>query len=315
MIREKILPARDIYLILHSVMEVNVATIGFFDGVHLGHRCLIEQVNTVAKQIGGHSMAVTFDKHPRKVLSSDYQPFLLTSFEEKLALLKASGVDRVEVLSFTKELSLLTAQDFMRHVLYADLGVRVLLMGYDHMFGHGGGTFSEYVDWGRQAGIEVLRAKELGDMHVSSSRIRYCVENGDMAGANKLLGHPFVIEGEVVKGRQVGRKIGFPTANIVTEQDKLLPPVGVYAVRVELPDGIPACGMMCVGDRPTLHNGNDITVEVHIFDFDGNLYGRYLRIMPVEKFRDERCFPSVKDLCCQLQTDEAEARQLLDIQL
>ena len=178
--------------------DMYVATIGFFDGVHRGHRFLLEQVCDVAHSRSMSSMAITFDRHPRQVLSSDYQPLLLTSLEEKVSLLGSCGVDRIEVVHFTLAMSQMPALEFMRKVLKESLGVSVLLMGYDHRFGHGGGSFHEYREWGEEVGIEVLLATELPGMSVSSSRIRKMIALGDIEGANHLLGHPFVVEGEVV---------------------------------------------------------------------------------------------------------------------
>lgn len=292
-------------------MEGYVATIGFFDGVHRGHRCLIGQVKDLAARFGMRSMVVTFDRHPRQVLCSDYQPRLLSSLSEKMAMLCECGVDKVELLQFTKSLSSLTAFEFMRDVLKGQLGVKVLLMGYDHKFGHGGGTFPEYVEWGREVGIEVLLASELEDVKVSSSKARRLVEEGRIDEANVLLGHPFMIEGQVTEGHHVGREIGYPTANLRTDSDMLLPPVGVYAVQVLFGDGSVYGGMLCIGDRPTLENGDDISVEVNIFDFEGDLYGSRLRLRVLSKIRDEEKFPGVEQLKEQLRSDEQSVRRLL----
>ena len=291
--------------------DMYVATIGFFDGVHRGHRFLLEQVCDVAHSRSMSSMAITFDRHPRQVLSSDYQPLLLTSLEEKVSLLGSCGVDRIEVVHFTLAMSRMPALEFMRKVLKESLGVSVLLMGYDHQFGHGGGSFHEYREWGEEVGIEVLLATKLPGMSVSSSRIRKMIALGDIEGANHLLGHPFVVEGEVVSGHRVGREIGFPTANVSASPGTILPHKGVYAVEAELPDGSMAGGMLCIGNRPTLQNGSDISVEAHLFDFDGDLYGKRIRLMPVARLRDERRFSSLGELQRQLKEDECEARRIL----
>ncbi len=292
-------------------MEGYVATIGFFDGVHRGHQCLINQVKDLAARRGMRSMIVTFDTHPRQVLCSEYQPRLLSSLSGKLAMLRECGVDRVELLRFTKALSSLTAAEFMRVVLKERLGVEVLLMGYDHKFGHGGGTFSEYVEWGHMVGVEVCLASELEGMKVSSSMARRLVAEGKISEANLLLGHPFVVEGEVTTGHQMGRRIGFPTANLRTDGNMLLPSVGVYAVQVVFEDNSVSGGMLCIGNRPTMGNGDDISVEVNIFDFNGNLYGRRLRLRVLSKIRDEVRFPDVELLKEQLRRDEQSARRLL----
>lgn len=292
-------------------MEQYVATIGFFDGVHRGHQCLIEQVKALSGATCMRSMLVTFDRHPRQVLSSDYVPQLLSTFDEKQALLEASGVDRVRVLPFTTELSMLSAREFMEQVLAGQLGVKVLLMGYDHRFGHGGGTFDEYVEWGKACGIDIVRAKELIGEKVSSSRIRALMAEGDVERANRLLGYIYIIEGEVVCGHQVGRTIGFPTANVCPQQDKMLPRCGVYAVSVVLEDGQRRGGMLCIGSRPTMQNGTDLSVEVNIFDFNGDLYGSHLRLELLSRLRDEVRFSSLDELQEQLQRDAAAARKYL----
>lgn len=260
---------------------------------------------------GMRSMLVTFDRHPRQVLSADYVPQLLSTAEEKLMLLEGSGVDRVEVLPFTVALSKLTAYEFMRDVLAGRLGVKVLLMGYDHRFGHGGGTFQEYMEWGRMCGIDVVLAKELGGEKVSSSRVRSLVSTGDVEHANLLLGRAYIIEGKVVKGHQLGRTIGFPTANVCAEREKILPKCGVYAVEVEMPDGKARGGMLCIGRRPTVQNGSDLSVEVNIFDFEGDLYDKHLRLRVLSRLRDEVRFSSLEELSAQLRCDAVEARNFL----
>lgn len=314
MYEEKIWFRTDISLILHSeTMEQYVATIGFFDGVHRGHQYLIEQTKEMGAKCGMASMIVTFDVHPRKVLHSDYQPQLLTSIEEKLALLEATGADRVETLHFDLDMSRLSAYDFMRHVLRDRLHVRQLLMGYDHKFGHGGGTTEQYLQWGREAGVEVIPAMELQGLKVSSSRIRQLLAEGQVEEANALMGRSYNIKGMVVAGEQVGRKIGFPTANIEPQKDKLLPAVGVYAIRAALPGGGQNDGMLCIGRRPTLKDNGEVTIEAHLFDYDGDLYGKSLGIEVLGKLRDEVRFSSIEELQSQLQQDETDVRQYLTI--
>ncbi len=291
-----------------------VATIGFFDGVHRGHQCLVSQVSGLARELCCPSMVITFDRHPRQVLHSDYIPQLLSTLEEKKALLQALGIDRLEVLPFTRELSRMTALEFMRQVLRDRLQVSTLVMGYDHHFGSDGGTFPDYVEWGRQAGIEVVLARELEGEKVSSSRIRRFLAQGDVRMANHLLGYTYSLEGEVVCGHQVGRHIGFPTANLQVRNDKLLPALGVYAVRVTVSDGTTYGGMLCIGHRPTLNNGSELSVEANLFDFRGNLYGQKVKLSMVDRLRDEQSFPSVQALQHQLEQDAVQARQRLENQ-
>ena len=290
-----------------------VATIGFFDGVHRGHQCLVSQVCRLAHEHSCPSLVITFDKHPRQVLQSDYIPQLLSTLTEKKALLNASGIDRLEVLPFTVELSRLTALQFMQQVLRDQLQVKTLVMGYDHRFGCGGGEFADYVEWGRQTGIDVVLAHELEDVKVSSSRIRRFLAEGDVRQANMLLGYPYALQGVVVSGHQVGRHIGFPTANLKVQEDKLLPALGVYAVRVRVEDEATYDGMLCIGHRPTLNNGDELSVEANLFDFSGDLYSKKVKLMLVDRLRDEQSFPSVQALQQQLELDAAHAQKVLDL--
>ena len=291
-----------------------VATIGFFDGVHRGHQCLVSQVCRLAHERCCPSLVITFDKHPRQVLQSDYIPQLVSTLTEKKALLNASGIDRLEVLPFTVELSRLTALQFMQQVLRDQLQVKTLVMGYDHRFGCGGGEFADYVEWGRQTGIDVVLAHELEDVKVSSSRIRRFLAEGDVRQANTLLGYQYALQGVVVSGHQVGRHIGFPTANLKVQEDKLLPAQGVYAVRVTIEAEATYDGMLCIGHRPTLNNGDELSVEANLFDFSGDLYGKKVKLMLVDRLRDEQSFPSVQALQQQLEQDAAHARRALNIE-
>ena len=287
------------------------ATIGFFDGVHRGHQCLIEQLRQLASRQGVGSMVVTFDRHPRQVLRADYVPALLSTLDEKVELLKQTGVDEVRVLHFTPDMAALDAPRFMREVLVAQLGVGALLMGYDHHFGHGGGTASQYVAWGREAGMPVTLATEWVGGKVSSSVIRRLLSLGDAAQAARLLGRPYSLSGMVMGGHRVGHSLGYPTANLSLPADKLMPACGAYAVRCALPDGAQRGGMLCIGHRPTLHNGDDVSVEVHVFDFHGDLYNKEMSVALVARLRPERTFPSLEALKEQLARDEVQARTLL----
>ena len=292
-------------------MSKYIATIGFFDGVHRGHQFLIQQMLHWGDVLQLDSLLITFDHHPRQVLSRDYIPRLLSTLPEKKEFLKATGVQVVKVLPFTEELSRLSAFEFMRNILVEEMGVKALVMGYDHHFGHGGGTRSEYVTWGKDNGLEVIIADPLPDERISSSLIRKTVMQGDLCEATRLLGHPYYIEGKVVPGHQIGRELGFPTANIEVNAEKLLPGRGVYAVRVLLPDGILLKGVLNIGERPTLHNGEDVSVEVHIFDFAGDLYAQSLRLEVVSKLRDEQSFSNTAQLKEQIASDCLLAEQIL----
>ena len=232
-----------------------VATIGFFDGVHLGHRFLIDEMKEIAKARNLPSAVITFPEHPRAVLHADYQPKLLNSFEEKLQQLETTGVDYCIVLDFTIELSRLSAKEFITSILAKSLHVKTLLIGYDHRFGHDRTDgFEQYVVYGTECGIEVLKASpyDEGNTAVSSSEIRKLLQAGNVAEAAYLLTYPYQLLGHIVSGYKVGRTLGFPTANIrVDEPFKVIPGIGVYAVWVTF-DGKTYMGMLNIGVRPTI---------------------------------------------------------------
>ena len=290
-----------------------VATIGFFDGVHLGHRYLINQVKIAASQCGWCSSIITFPIHPRQVIQSDYQPQLLSSPEEKIELLSQTGVDNCILLPFTRELSKLTAWEFMQ-LLYEQYKVRMLVIGYDHRFGHNRAeTFEDYCRYGRELGIHIMQATAYTQEQdkVSSSAIRRALLSGDVMTAHKYMGYNYFLEGTVVSGYQVGRKIGFPTANLrVDFPYKLIPSIGVYAVRVQVA-GQQWKGMLSIGYRPTINNGNDLSIEVHILDFQGDIYNQKMRIEFIEFLRPEIKFDSVDELIAQMHKDKEETIKVL----
>lgn len=293
-----------------------IATIGFFDGVHLGHRFLLDYMCGIARERGLETMAVTFPDSPARVLRPESDVRLLTTAAEKCRLLEACGIDHVVMLPFTSALSSLSASTFMKEVLSGRLGVDVLLMGYDHRFGRGAGlSFADYVDLGRESGIEVLQAPayhcdvDAADVVVSSSAIRSLLLRGEVDKANTVLGYPYFLEGEVTGGYHVGTSLGYPTANLAVPPHKLVPANGVYAVEVEI-GGWKGYGMLNIGRRPTLDNGNERTIEVNIFDFHQDIYSQSLRISFRQFIRHEIRFESIDFLKKQLQTDEAVCRKL-----
>ena len=296
-----------------QALPPTVATIGFFDGVHLGHRYLINQVKIAASQCGWCSSIITFPIHPRQVIQSDYQPQLLSSPEEKIELLSQTGVDNCILLPFTRELSKLTAWEFMQ-LLYEQYKVRMLVIGYDHRFGHNRAeTFEDYCRYGRELGIHIMQATAYTQEQdkVSSSAIRRALLSGDVMTAHKYMGYNYFLEGTVVSGYQVGRKIGFPTANLrVDFPYKLIPSIGVYAVRVQVA-GQQWKGMLSIGYRPTINNGNDLSIEVHILDFQGDIYNQKMRIEFIEFLRPEIKFDSVDELIAQMHKDKEETIKVL----
>lgn len=287
-----------------------VATIGFFDGVHRGHRYLIEQVKDVARMMGLKSMVITFDRHPRQVLYSDYMPQMLSTLDEKTAMVQAVGVDRCVVLPFDEDTASLSAYDFMKTVLKERLNVACLVIGYDNRFGHNRSKgFDDYVDYGKELGIEVKRAKAfvLNGVNVSSSVVRSFLSEGEVDMAAMCLGYHYSISGKVVGGVQEGRRMGFPTANISMDgMQKLVPAHGVYAVWATLDNGEQFPAMMNIGNRPTFQ-GDKTTLEVNLFDYSGNLYDRVLTVTFVRRLREERRFESEKALMRQLESDREEA--------
>lgn len=303
------------------VPEPCVATIGFFDGVHSGHRYLIRQAKEIAAAKGLRSALVTFPVHPRKVMNADYHPELLTTAEEKISLLSEIGVDYCLMLDFTPEISRLSAQEFMRHVLKERYQVTCLVIGYDHRFGHNRSEgFEDYVRYGAEIGIEVIRAKaytssiEMGGMQnvpVSSSLIRRLLHEGEVDVAARCLGYGYFLDGTVVGGYQVGRKIGFPTANLsVDDPDKLIPADGVYAVWVEF-DGKRYMGMLNIGFRPTLDNGTQRTIEVNILHFHSDIYDKSIRLTFVKRTRPELKYSNIDELIVQLHKDAEETEAIL----
>ncbi len=293
-----------------------VATIGFFDGVHLGHRYLLEQVKIEAEKRRMDTMAVTFSQHPREVLSVGYKPELLTSYEEKLARLQTTGINSCGVLQFSAAMAQLTAKEFMQHILKEQFNVSVLLLGHDHSFGSDKpASLAAFQTIGRETGIEVVRAKAFkkSDFIVSSSSIRRLLQAGNVADAALCLGSPYEISGSVVQGHQVGSQLGFPTANLRPESaNKLIPRDGVYAVQAFLEDKTYG-GMLNIGCRPTLNNGEDKSIEAHLFGVSEKLYGKHLTLRFCQRIRDERHFPSKEALKAQLCRDADAAKGILGI--
>jgi riboflavin kinase/FMN adenylyltransferase len=298
--------------------EVNeapfVASVGFFDGVHIGHRHLIKQVKEEAKRLGLPSAIVTFPVHPRKVLQKNYQPALLCGYEEKLEQLATTQIDYVISLPFTPELSRLSARSFMEEVLKEKIGVHTLFVGYDHRFGHNREEgFAAYQSYGEELGIQVIQAAEyqVEGENVSSSKIRLLLKKGEIQRANSLLSYHYTLSGKIVEGYRVGRTIGFPTANMRSwERFKVVPELGVYAVLVHIRDIIYK-GMLYIGTRPTLHDDPEISVEVNIFDFSGDLYNQSLTVEFIDFIRADRKFDSMDELVAQIHKDKSQVQERL----
>ena len=292
-----------------------VATIGFFDGVHLGHRYLIDHVRQLAQAQGMPSKVVTFGTHPRQVVQTSFVPKLLSTPEEKLKLLHETGIDHTMVLNFDLNMAALTAREFMQRILKERLNVAQLVIGYDNKFGHNREeSFEDYRRHGQAMGICVVEAPQFAPdgAHISSSTIRNHLLEGRVKQANALLGYNYSLGGKVVPGFQEGRKMGFPTANLLVENpQKLLPQNGVYATWVEV-EGYerPLMGMTNIGNRPTF-NGKGVTIETNILDFSADIYGQNMRVAFVERIRAEVKFSTIDELKAKMKEDEEAARLLI----
>lgn len=289
------------------------ATIGFFDGVHCGHRYLLNQLKAAAAEQKQATLVVTFRRHPRQVLDTSYHPLLLLDYDEKIEHLAQCGIDYCLPLDFTPELATLTARQFMKQYLYDQLHVRQLLLGYDHHFGSDHCSFKEYLQIGREMGVRIIKSHAYmpQEIHISSSAIRRFLQAGNVESARWALGYPFSLHGRVVEGHQLGRQLGFPTANIRPESpDKIIPADGVYAVWAET-EGQRYDAMLNIGRRPTIGNGPERTIEAHLFKFSGNLYGLNMQLHFISRLREEVQFDSISQLQTQLRRDAQQALQAL----
>ncbi len=294
--------------------DASVLTTGTFDGVHLGHHAILTYLVERAKEFDRCATVVTFDPHPREVLGTRHVP-ILTTLDERAGVLETLGVDRFVVLPFTRDLSLLEPEAYVTEILLETVGMREIVIGYDHQFGRNrGGDRSTLEVLGKKHGfsVDVIPEQIVTGVTVSSTQIRNALrQDGDVEGAVTLLGRPYSFAGTVVKGDQRGRQIGFPTANIRAEDPrKLIPKSGVYAVRVESAAGRLE-GMMNIGRRPTFETDGTVHSEVHLFGFDGDLYGTLMRVHFVKRLRDERRFDGVDALVAQLHEDQKQAERVL----
>lgn len=299
--------------------EPSIAAVGFFDGVHCGHRYLLSSLCAEGRKRGLHTVAVTFRSHPLSVLSPGHAPALLTTLKERLDLIAETGVDYCVLLDFTEELAKMSAEEFMRDVLSARFGVRVLLMGYDHRIGSDGISSPEgYREAGEKAGIEVIRTREFvppSGLKVSSSEIRKAIAAGEMEKAALMLGRPYNICAPVGHGRHVGTSLGFPTANVdALSTGKVMPAQGVYAAIAET-GGKRYRAVVNIGSRPTLLNGKDITTEAFLLDFNGDLYGSELNLLFISRLRGEKKFSSLTELKDAIAADAERARAVVDMEI
>ncbi|GAB3718496.1 bifunctional riboflavin kinase/FAD synthetase [Spirosoma flavus] len=291
-----------------------VVTSGTFDGVHLGHQTILARLTEVAKASNGESVLITYWPHPRTVVSNDSQNLkLLTTLDEKIEFIDQAGVDNLIIIPFTRSFSQLTSEEYIRQILLDKIGTKKLVIGYDHRFGRDREGGFEYIkshqrDYGFE--VEEIPRQDVEAVGVSSSKIRMALSQGNVSTANRFLGRPYTLTGTIVKGRQLGRTIGFPTANMqVDDAAKLVPANGVYAVDVEY-GGQTLGGMLNIGFRPTVAGTNQ-TIETYIFDFDKDIYGEHMTLKFKEFLRPEQKFDGLPALVAQLKRDEETAREVL----
>ena len=292
-----------------------VVTIGSFDGVHLGHACVIQHLKEKAASIDGESVIISFEPHPREVLYPREQKIgILTTLEEKITILEKYGVDHLIILKFTLEFAQQSYNDFVKKILIDKLKIKGLVVGYDHRFGKDrAGNFENLQELANEYGffLEKEVVFEEDDVNVSSTKIRNALAVGDITTVNRFLGYSYSVTGEVVYGHHLGHKIGFPTANIqVSDERKLLPAIGVYAVKVIIEQEI-FNGMLNIGIRPTVSNDGQVSCEVYIFDFNRDLYGKTITINFIDRIRGERKFNDIEELRAQLQKDKEKILKLL----
>ena len=291
----------------------SILTIGTFDGVHLGHQKIITSLVTKAKQKSLQANILTFFPHPRMVLQKESNLKLIDTLEEKQNLLSELGIDNLIIQPFSKEFSKLTAIEFTRDVLVNELEMSALMIGYDHRFGKNReASVEDLITYGQSYNFEVtvIPAQDISSITVSSTKIRDAIKISNFKKVNQFLGRPYELNGKVIKGNGVGKTIKYPTANIeIKEIYKLIPPKGVYLVKIYL-DENEFSGMMNIGNRPTI-NGLNQTIEVHIFDFDKDIYGENLKVCFLKKIRKEKKFDSLPSLKRQLKKDEENCKRIL----
>ena len=292
-----------------------VVTIGTFDGVHLGHQKIIEQLNSIAKKVGGESVLFTFHPHPRMVLYPDSHGVkLLQTQEEKQDKLERTGLQNIILYPFTTEFSRLTAFEFVRNILVNKINVKHVVIGYDHHFGKNReGTITYLKEMGEIFDFDVteINVKQIDEVNVSSTKIRNALKDGEVEVANSYLDEHYFLKGKVIHGNGLGKTIGFPTANLLPESNlKIIPKTGVYAVKVELADGIEHLGMMNIGLNPTMNQQNENSLEVHLLDFKDDLYSQEMTVHFLKRLRDEQKFSSTEALIEQLKQDEKDTRSI-----
>jgi len=297
-----------------SINKNTIATIGTFDGIHIGHQKILKSLTEKAKEENLEAVVLTFFPHPRMVLQKESKIKLLNTIDERIEILRKSGIDHIVVEEFTKEFSRLTAYDFVKEILVDKLKINTIIIGYDHHFGKNRtANINDLKEYGKEFNFKVIEipAQDINDVAVSSTKIRKAILKGDIITANKYLGYNFMLSGIVVSGYSLGKTINFPTANIkIEEKYKLIPKKGVYIVSSYFKNRL-VYGMMNIGKKPTV-NGKKKTIEVHFFNFDEDLYDQNIQINILKRLRNEEKFESVEALKNQLTEDKKTALSYID---
>ena len=302
-------PSDHIYL-----KKPTAVTIGTFDGVHVGHRKIIDRLLQSAQQHQLEATVLTFFPHPRMVLQQDVGLKLINTIKERKAILKSTGIDNLIVYPFTREFSRMKAQEYIEKILVNKLKAKRVIVGYDHHFGRNRtADINDLRQYGAQYGFEVeeIPEQDIEEVAVSSTKIRKALENGKLEKANRYLGAPFILSGKVKKGKQLGRKLGFPTANLAIKEDyKLIPKGGVYVVKSRI-EGNTYFGIMNIGTNPTV-GGIEQSIETYFFDWEGDLYGRAMKIKMLKRIRDEENFDNTDALIAAMKKDEIFAKNYIE---
>jgi len=296
--------------------EFPIVTTGTFDGVHCGHMEILNRLKTLAKERNGETVLVSFHPHPRTVIHPDFDTKLIHTIDEKIERLEKAGIDHFVIIPFTKEFSRTSSLEFVRDILIQKLNTKILVIGYDHQFGRNReGSIADLEEFAITYGFEIeqIPVQTFEDINISSTKIRKALAEGDIDMANKYLGYEFFLTGNVIHGQKLGKLIGFPTANIdVHNENKLIPTNGVYAVQVRINK---ACfgGMLNIGSKPTVSESNQRSIEVHVFDFNEDLYGQEISVHFKRRIRSEQKFDGVEALGDQLQIDKTSALEILAV--
>ncbi len=297
----------------YNITRPSVVTIGTFDGVHLGHQAIISQLLKASEKENLESVILTFFPHPRMVLQEKFPIKLINTIEERKELLEKTGINHLIIHPFTKEFSRLTALEFVRDILVNQLHIKKIIIGYDHRFGRNrNATIEDLIEFGKTYGFEVeeIKVQQLNEVSVSSTKIRKALEEGDISTTNNYLGHSFTLSGKIVRGKGLGKKLNFPTANLQMEEDyKIIPKNGVYIVQTEI-SGKQIFGLTNIGTNPTV-DGKQQTIETYFLDFNDHLYDKTLQLKFIARIRDEKKFKNVEALKLAIKEDEVFARELL----